>query len=350
MLIERFKRVLMEGEPGAAGGGAGAGEGAGAGAAGSGAGAGAGGAAGAGAASGGEGDAGKAGAAGAGAGASGAGSGEGAGKSGEGDAGAGKAIWPEDWRKQMAGGDEKMLKQLERFSSPADVHTAWRSLQGRLSAGELKSQLPKDAKPEDIAKFRQENGIPEKHDGYAMPDGLVIGDPDKPLVDGFLQRMHAKHASPELVKEAMEWWRETREAEIAGLGEADLAHQAEVQDELRPEWGAEYRGNVNAIKSMLETAPGEIGQKIMSARMPDGRAVMNDPAVLRWLATTARELNPVAAVVPAGGNQMQAIDDEIASIKGLMGDKSSKYWKGPEAEKMQARYRELISAKERKSK
>jgi len=33
----------------------------------------------------------------------------------------------------------------------------------------------------------------------------------------------------------------------------------------------------------------------------------------------------------------------------LMGNRSSEYWKGPGADKMQARYRELVSARDRKS-
>jgi hypothetical protein len=34
-------------------------------------------------------------------------------------------------------------------------------------------------------------------------------------------------------------------------------------------------------------------------------------------------------------------------IQALMGDKNSKYWKGPEAEKLQIRFRELTTAQEK---
>lgn len=259
-----------------------------------------------------------------------------------------KATWPENWRDEMAAGDEKVRKQLDRYASPKDVSTALRALQTKLSSGELKSTLPKDAKPEDIARWREENGIPAKPEEYKLPDGLVVGDADKPMVEGFLQRMHAKNAPPELVQEGIAYFYELQEAQAAKIAEADVSHKQEVEDTLRAEWGGEYRGNVNSIKAMLESAPGGIADIILSARSADGRALANQPAFMQWLAGTARELNPVATVVPAGGDQMGAISDEITKIEKLMGNRQSEYWKGPGAEKMQARYRQLIEARDRR--
>lgn len=257
------------------------------------------------------------------------------------------ATWPEDWRDQMAGGDDKLRKQLDRFASPKDVTSAWRAFQVKLSAGELKSTLPKDAKPEEVQKWRAENGIPEKHTDYKMPEGMTIGEADKPLIDLFLQDMHGKNASPDVVQAAVQSYYRIQETQLAKIAEADVAHKAEMEDTLRGEWGGEYRGNVNAIKGMLEAAPGGIADKILSARMGDGRAIANDPAVLAWLASTARELNPVATVVPAGGDQMGAIQDEIASIEKLMREDRNAYNKD---EKKQARLRELYTARDRKGK
>lgn len=346
MLLRQLLRIPMDGTPGAAGGGGAAG-GQGAGASGEqGGGAGSGGAAGQGdgkasgqGEQGAQGDAGKGGAAGGQAG-------------GEGDKGGGKeppaAKWPENWREDMAGGDEKTLKLLQRYNSPKDLPHAIRSFQQRLSSGELKSQLPKDAKPEEVTKWREENGIPAKPEDYKMPEGLTIGEADKPLIDTFLKSMHAKNASPDLVQEAIKSYYSIQEQQIAQLAEADVSHKQEMEDTLRSEWGGEYRGNVNAIKAMLETAPGGIADKILSARMGDGRAIANDPDVLKWLAQTARELNPVATVVPAGGDQMGAIESEINALKSKMGDRNSDYWKGPKADKLQARYRELISARDKR--
>lgn len=228
------------------------------------------------------------------------------------------------------------------------MYTAWKALQTRLSSGELKSTLPKDAKPEEVTKWRAENGIPEKPTDYKMPEGLVIGDKDKPLIDLFLTDMHGKNAAPEVVQTAVQSYFKIQEQMAAQIAEQDVSHRDEMENTLRAEWGAEYRGNTNAIKAMLGSAPGGIADKIMSARTADGRAILNDPDVLRWLATTARELNPAATVVPPGGDQMGAINDEITALEKKMGDRKSDYWTGPSAEKNQARYRDLVTARERK--
>lgn len=251
--------------------------------------------------------------------------------------------WAADWRTKLAG--EKADKQLERMASPKDVYNAWKALQTRLSSGELKAALPKDAKPEDIAKWRAENGIPEKHTDYKMPEGMAIGEADKPMIDLFLQDMHGKNASPEVVQAAVQSYYKIQEANAARLAEADVAHKAEMEDTLRAEWGGEYRGNVNAIKGLLDSRG--VTDKMLSARMGDGRAVANDPEVLSFLAWAAREINPVATVVPAGGDQMGAITDEIASIEKLMREDRNAYNKD---EKKQARLRELYTARDRKSK
>jgi len=244
----------------------------------------------------------------------------------------------------MAGGDEKVAKSLERFASPKEVHNSWKALQQRLSTGELVSKLPKDAKPEDVAKWRTENGIPEKPEAYEMPDGIVVGDMDKPGVDMFLASMHAENATPAQVKAGLATYYKIKEDAIAKMGENDLVHRDEVQDALRAEWGAEYRGNINSINAFLDMAPEGIKDKLLSARMPDGRAVANDPDLQRWLIGVAREVNPVGTVVPAGGDQMGAIQTEIDKIRTVMRTNRAAYNKD---EKMQAHFRELLDAQEK---
>ena len=66
--------------------------------------------------------------------------------------------WSDDWRSKMAGGDAKEAKRLERFASPKEVFKSYRAFETRLSSGELKSALPKDAKPEQLTAWRAENG------------------------------------------------------------------------------------------------------------------------------------------------------------------------------------------------
>ena len=41
------------------------------------------------------------------------------------------------------------------------------------------------------------------------------------------------------------------------------------------------------------------------------------------------------------------MSDEIASIEKLMGDRSSDYWRGPKANDIQQRYRDLVEARDK---
>jgi hypothetical protein len=279
-----------------------------------------------------------------------AGAGDGA-NSGGADAGAaggadaGKSDWAPDWRLKAAGGDEKVAKSFERFASPKALADSYRALNQRLSSGELRSMLPKDAKPEEVAKWRTENGIPEKPEAYEMPEGLVVGEEDKAGVNEFLTAMHGANATPAQVQAGLNAYYKIKEQSIAALGESDVAHRDEVQDTLRAEWGAEYRGNVNSINAFLDMAPAGVKEKLLSARMPDGRAVANDPDMMRTLIAWAREVNPVGTVVPAGGDQMGAIDTEIDKIRKVMREDRKAYDRD---EKMQERFRQLLEARDKR--
>ncbi len=257
----------------------------------------------------------------------------------------GKADWAPDWRLKAAGGDEKVAKSFERFASPKALADSYRALNQRLSSGELRSQLPKDAKPEDVAKWRTENGIPETADAYAMPEGLVVGEDDKAGVNEFLSAMHGANATPAQVQAGIGAYYKIKEQAIAAMGEADIAHRDEVQDALRAEWGNEYRGNVNSITAFLDSAPKGVKNKLLSARMPDGRAVANDPDMMRALITWAREINPVGTVVPSGGDQTGAIETEIDKIRQVMRTDRKAYDKD---EKMQERFRQLLEARDKR--
>lgn len=258
--------------------------------------------------------------------------------------------WGETWRQELAGTDDKAIKQLERFASPKALWESYQAAYQKIRSGELKAPLPDNATAEQLAAFRQERGIPEKPEGYLekLPDGLVIGEIDKPIFESFVKELHAVNADPKVAHAAVAWYNKFQEEQAAKTAESDAGHRTETEDALRAEWGADYRANVNHLKAFLESAPEGIADQIANARDSEGRALLNSPAVTRWLVQMAREINPSHTIVPGtGGNQAATIETEILSIQKLMGNQNSEYWKGPGAEKMQARYRDLLDAQER---
>lgn len=261
------------------------------------------------------------------------------------------ADWPEDWRDRLAAGDEKLLGRLKRFAAPQNVLKSYLALEQRVSSGELKSALPKDAKPEEITAWRKENGIPEKAEAYLekLPDGVVIGEQDKPAMAALAQQMHEVNAPPGVVSKVIEFYYKNQERAATARAEADATTWADTEDQLRAEYGGNYRGVINGIVGTLEGHLGkDVTAAILTARLGDGTKVGGNAAALKALAQLSQEINPAATVAPGSGTSAAAsIADELTKLRGMMGDRKSAYWKGPDAAKNQARYRELVSAGER---
>lgn len=260
------------------------------------------------------------------------------------------ASWPENWRNLYAGEDAKKLARLERFTDPAKAFDALIEAQNKIRAGDFARPLPADANEQERAAWRQANGIPEKPEGYfdKLPGGLVIGKDDQPLFNEIGTLLHKHNVPPGAAQELAAWYYGLADKETAAVAEADKVHARETTDALREKWGNDYRGNIGQVMSFLDSLGGEMKQQLMDATLPDGRRLFNSPDIVSWFAEKARELNPAGVIIPAsGGDQMGSITAEMQSIEKLMGNKSSDYWRGPKAEGMQARYRQLVDAKKK---
>lgn len=253
------------------------------------------------------------------------------------------ADWPEDWRQKLAGESKEDLKTLSRYGGPTGVWNAFKAMRAKMASGELKAVTEFPAEGDDKAKaeWRKANGIPETADGYEPKvDGLVFGDADKPMLDSFKAHAFGKNWTPAQFNEALGWYAAEQEQIKARRDEADATFRQEAEDKLRSEWGNEFRGNINAIKNVLASAPAEFGDRLMGARLADGRLFGDDPAALRWLASLAREINPAMTLVPNGSADIgKSIETELAEIRRISRETPDKLT--PALEKRQT---ELIAA------
>lgn len=249
-----------------------------------------------------------------------------------------------DWRKEIAGEDESIVPMLERYATGKDFGKAHKEAVTKIRSGEMLKPLPENATPEQVSAYRKERGIPEKPEGYLekLPDGLVIGEADKHIFDSFVKGLHDLNADPKLAHYAVKWYSDFQESAQAERAEADTEQRSEVEDALRGEWAADYRANVNHVKAFLESAPDGIGDLIANARDAEGRALLNNAAVLKWLAGTAREMNPISTIVPGtSGNDLDTVQGEKTKIEKFMRENRTEYNRDS---KMQQRYRDLIDA------
>jgi hypothetical protein len=260
------------------------------------------------------------------------------------------ATWPADWRDQFAGGDAKVKAKLDRYGSPADLAKAYRSMEAKLSSGELKSTVPFPEKGTDAEKqaWRQSQGIPEKPEDYKieLKGGMVVGEADKPLVDGFAKFAFENNLDPRAVNSALQFYFETQDKQNQELVALDATRKTQAEDALRSELGNEYRATINMVDNFLSADP-EFAQRLLGGRLADGTRIADDPAFIKWIANQVREINPLAALVPAGVDQQRSVNDRKATLEGMMGDRNSEYWRGAKADALQKEYREILEAQQR---
>ena len=259
----------------------------------------------------------------------------------------GKSTWPDDWQSRLAKGDSKLAARFQRYASPEAMAEALIAAQNRISSGELKTALPKDPKPDELAAWRKENGIPETPDKYDLKfdDGLVIGDDDKPIIDGFLKAAHERNMTPEQAKGAIGWYYEEQKRLSDERANRDEQQRQTALDALNAEWGGNFRRNINMVDGLLTRFPEDVRDLFKGGRLADGTAILNHPQVVRALASIALEVNPAGTLVPNGtSDPMKSVETRIGEIETQMRKDRVAYNKD---EKLQAEYRELLGAREK---
>ena len=246
--------------------------------------------------------------------------------------------------------EKKLLGRLERYQSPNAVVDALLQVQDRISRGEMRSVLPKDAKPEELVKWRAENGIPEKPEGYpiTLEPGMVIGEEDKPILAEIQKSAHAMNLHPQQFNGLVNLYYDIIDTQQTKREELDVKARDDTDDHFRKVWGGDYRKNKAMIEAFADMGPPGTKDLLFGARLADGTPLASHPGILQFLSDRSREVIDAATIVPADSAQLaKSVQDEMNSIKGLMADKNSKYWKGPEAEGLQKRFRELAAAQEK---
>lgn len=256
----------------------------------------------------------------------------------------------EDWRSKLAGGDEKVAKELARYNSLADVAKALVEAKGKLRERNLGPRpLPKDATPEQVKEWKEAHGVPEDGAGYGVELDDDLEDAARSNYEAFLDRAAARNLPASAVKEAVAIYQEIEAEAIDRVVEGDLAAEAEVRSELTEEWGGrvEFKRNVAMAENFLQSLPGGIGATLMQSRDADGRKLGNNVEVIKWIAGMARNHGFADDFVPdANGGDVSgrvSIDARLEEIKKTMADGS--YWKD---KNLQDEYGRLLQARERR--
>lgn len=240
------------------------------------------------------------------------------------------AKWPDDWRVQMAGGDEKLAKRLERFTDPSKVTASWLSAEQKISSGEFKKQLPENATDEQKAEWRKSNGIPDTPDKYQLPaiEGMEWNDTDKQLAGKFFEQMHAADAPQPVVDAALKAYTQLISEAQVQRSEQDKAFRLENEDKLRAELGNEFRAQINVYQRVLndtEVLPDGLGPVLAQARDADGNRLINNAAVAKFLINLGLDRYGDGAMI--SGDAKQTMASEKESLEKLMKTNFAEYVK-----------------------
>lgn len=250
----------------------------------------------------------------------------------------------ETWRTKMAGGDEKFLKQLDRYGAEADFGKAHNELikaNRELQKNAKPTTLDKNATDAEKAVWRENNDVPATSEEYKieLPDGLVIGEAEKPGVDAFVKGMHDINASNETVNSALGVYFAQQDAAQLQQKVFEKEMVDEAHTELKTVYGPEFTANQAILKGWLEKQP-EVVRDALMRKDDDGNPQHINAEFSQWLINHIRSTDPLATVAGGIESSGTSVQEEIEKIQLVIEKTPEKYDK-----KMQARMIELANIK-----
>ncbi|CAN7294161.1 hypothetical protein [Neorhizobium sp. LjRoot104] len=240
------------------------------------------------------------------------------------DAGAGPEVGElQTFREMLAGGDEKFLKQLERYKSKEAISKAVReAAQVAKNAGKGVSPLTDKSTPDEIKAYREAVGIPDDPAAYPVSfrQDFEASEFDTEALSSFKEHMHGKHADPKTAAAAIDWFQDFAVAQRQEL-DGNMAKTAKAtQAALRTEWGGEYDGNISAAAQIMTTHLGEEGfENMMGLRLMDGSRLQDKPEFVKMMAQIGSDYyggnSIITGDVETTSKTVQARIDELLQLR-----------------------------------
>ena len=237
---------------------------------------------------------------------------------------------PEDWRTQAVGamgiepGEDfdKRVTQLERVSDFGVLAKNYFSAQDKIRAGEISNGLPENPSDEQVAQWREANGVPAEVGGYelSLDEGLVLGEADERIMEGIYGIAHTGNVPGAVMNEMTNAMLKGRQVEAEARITQDGVDKQMTNQQLKDAWGGDFEMNTNMVRGLVNQLPESVKDTFSNARMADGKALFNSPEIMIAMAEWARKINPSATVVPNSSNPMQTMNDEIKTLEDRMGE------------------------------
>ena len=208
-----------------------------------------------------------------------------------------------DWRAKYTEGlpaelADKAKKYLERRASPQELLKSALAADGKISELSTRVKLPagKGDDPADVEAFRKAWGVPEAADKYTLPEiqGVQWSEAQKGDIGEFFKAAHAANMNQAQAEAALNVLAQSNARQMAAFQEQAKAKAETVQEDLRAEYGRDYKANLELanrwVKEQFAPHAGENGvSDLMNVKLADGTHLGEHPAFARWAVAKGRE-------------------------------------------------------------
>lgn len=199
------------------------------------------------------------------------------------------------WRDTIT--DVELKKVAERFTSPADAVKAVSDLRKRESTS---LRIPgADAKPEEIAAYREKLGVPADVKGYAeafskpahLEEAIFNSEPMKAVLGKFASDALAAGLSKAQMKDVMSSYWAIEAQAMQQTVAADKQFATETEAALRKEWpGTEYDKNKAIANKAAAQFFGTTFEEARQIETKSGRFLLDHPLMVKAFAVIGREM------------------------------------------------------------
>lgn len=269
-----------------------------------------------------------------------------------------KKLTAADLPKELAKRKSAMEKQLGRYASLEDALIAGFNAQEKIRTGAYKQPLPEDASDGEKAEWRKENGIPDEAKAYDIPKvaGHQWTEADAPVLDSFKEAAFKGNFTQAQLNAATTWYAGAVEAAkqqvVERQTQTDRSDTKTAREELRTQLEGDFGPSMEVMGRLLkdpDVFPDGTGELLVTARTPDGRRIINNPAIAKALIEFARSTYGEGSMVT--GQVAEAMASEEKELEALMNTDISTYmnkpWKNT-GKTGTERYYEIMKKKEGK--
>lgn len=230
----------------------------------------------------------------------------------------------DDWRKAVAGSDEKVLSEVSRFKSLEDVGKELLRQKQELSKRAASGAFPEKGTPEQQAEWRKANGVPDAPTieayGVQVPEGYEISNVEKAALGALAERLHAKNVPAPIMAEITDTFFRAQAANQQMINELDNETDKSNLAQFNKEHGRDAENYLAAANALFEREipDDEARNMILNARLPGGGSLKSNAAFMNLMTGLALKSGfgdrIEAGALESGGKSLATQHNELQSL------------------------------------